>query len=379
MTNIVITGVGSISGSGPVPVAELAGTAGAPLPVERAFAVTDFDATARLGRKVARFNHRSTLLAMAACETAVEGAGLQVGDEVRDRIGITMGTTSGSITGTVDFGKDTFRESRPYLVDAANFPNSVINTTAGALAIKFGMRGANSTVAAGPLAGVAALRQAQVSLRAGHVDTVLAGASEEFTAPNAWWSAAARNTGLPGEGAAMFVLERPEVAAAAGRRPIAELVATLVRAVDTADRSAVVRAVAEVLDRAGTAPEEIGVVAVRATGVEAVDEAQRAALTGLFSAPLLWSEELTGDCYSAHSALQLAALLDAGTEVPSGGRTVLVVSVDPEGALGVAVVRVLAPHGGAAASGAAASGASADGAPASGAPADGAGSGRIAS
>ncbi|MBT2510610.1 hypothetical protein J7I98_33150 [Streptomyces sp. ISL-98] len=332
MTEMVITGVGTISGEGrPVPVVDDA----ADLPVEYAHAVTGFDAAARVGRKTAKVSHRSTLLAMAAGEAAMEAAGLLVTDEVRDRIGITVGTTTGSITGAVEFGTDSFR-ARPYLVDAVKAPNAIINTAAASMAIRFGLRGANSTVAAGPLAGVAALRHAQVALRAGHVDTVLAGASEEFTSASAWWAAAERSTGVPGEGAAMFVVERPEVAEAAGRRPVARLAGTLVRAVDVADEAAVRGAVAQALERAGVGPGQVDVVAVRRTGEAAVDAAQSAALTGLLSAPLFWSEAVIGDCYAAHGVLQLASLLTTAE------RVVLVVSVDPQGVLGAAVVRTTA-------------------------------------
>lgn len=317
-----------------------------------AYRVGDFDPQARFGRRVTRFNNRSTLLAMAACEAAVADAGLAIDEASRNRIGITVGTTLGSLSGIVEFGEGTFDRDRPYLVNAACFPNAVLNTAAGALAIRMDARGANATVAAGPLAGIAALRYGEITLRAGHIDTMLAGASEEATAPAVVWARSARATGTPGEGAAMFVLEREDAARAAGRTPIARLAATVSRAVDPADTAALADVVSEALERAGLAPYAVESAAARATGVPAVDDAQRKVLEGLPASRPLWSEDVQGDAYNAHSALQLAEMIDrlrqqaAPPEHRHRGpdaaapRAGLVVATDPEGAVGVAVVTV---------------------------------------
>jgi 3-oxoacyl-[acyl-carrier-protein] synthase II len=339
MTSIVITGVASL-GPGPAMTPE----EGLPLPVHR---VESFDPEAAFGRRVTRFKHRSTLLAMAACEAAIADAGLEVTDQNRDGIGIVIGTTTGSISGMVEFGQTSFDLSRPFVVNAGRFPNMGLNAAAAAAAIRLGVRGTNTTVIGGPLAGVGALRYAQIILRAGHADAILAGASEETTGPTVWWAGSARATGAAGEGAAVFVLERPEAAEAAGRTPIARLGATAVRAVDPAEPTALASAVSQTLATAAIEPAAVGLVAVRATGVAGVDRAQRMALGQLFTAPLLWSEDDIGDCYSAHSALQMARVIAQVTGrdvvrsesvVETAERAGLVVAVDPDGAVGVAVI-----------------------------------------
>ncbi|MDQ1018920.1 beta-ketoacyl synthase N-terminal-like domain-containing protein [Streptomyces afghaniensis] len=337
MTSVIITGVGTMR---PGPARDTDQIAPDPLPFTRTHQVADFDPRAALGRKVARFNHRSTLLAMAAFDRAIEDAELEVTDSNRDQVGITMGTTLGSISGTVQFGMDSFGKERPYVVDAACFPNTVLNTAAAALAIRTGMRGPNTTVAAGPLAGVTALRHAHVVLRSEHADTVLAGASEEVTPPTAWWAATARRTGAPGEGAAIFVLERQEVAEAAGRAPLARLASTIVRSVDPADPVAIASVVAEALRRANVTADDVIVAAARATGVPVVDDAQHTGLTRLFQVPLSWHEPDIGDCYSAHSALQLAASIEFLRSDAVGTPCGCIIAVDPDGAVGVAVVQV---------------------------------------
>jgi len=336
MSDLVITGSGTIRPVGtPVPVPR----GERPLPVTEAFLPADFDPVALLGRKTTRFNHRSSVLALAACGAALADAALDVTDETRDMVGVTLGTTCGSLTGAVDFGWDTFAEQVPYHVNPAAFPNLVINTAAGAVAIKYGLRGANSTVASGPLAGLSALRHAEVTLRAWHADTVLVGAAEEFSAPTAWHAEALRPDAVPGEGAAVFVLERVEVALAAGRQPLARLGAVLTQTTDVRDPAAVRHAVLDALAAAKTTPDSVRGLALRTTGDPAVDAAQRAGLAEVLPLAPVDSARRIGDCYSAHAALQLDDLLTAArTEQWSGQDAGLVLAVDPDGALAVAVL-----------------------------------------
>jgi 3-oxoacyl-[acyl-carrier-protein] synthase II len=352
MTAIVITGMASVR-PGPAATAE-------DVRPHRVHRVAEFDPEAAFGRRATRFNHRSTLLVMTACEAAIRNAALTVTDDNRGAVGITVGTTVGSVSGTVEFGTDSFDRSRPYLVDAASFPNMVLNTAAGALAIRLGAQAANATVAGGPTAGVAALRYGELALRAGHATTMLVGASEEATAPAVWWAQSARATGAVGEGAAVFVLEHEDTARAAGRTPVARLAATTVRVVDPADAGALADALAEALRRAAVEPGAVELVALRETGVAAVDRAQRAAVAAVLTAPLMWSEDEIGDCYSAHSALQLARVIEhltSGRESQGRQSQVrgsygpkesagVVMATDPDGAVGLAVVALEQPAGG---------------------------------
>ncbi|BAJ32358.1 MULTISPECIES: beta-ketoacyl synthase N-terminal-like domain-containing protein [Kitasatospora] len=336
MTEIVISGRGSVrpSATGSAPAWARPGD---PVALTGGHPVLGLDPVLLLGRKSVTYNHRTTHLAMVACQRAVEDAGLTIDDDNRDRIGVTLGTTAGSVTGMAEFGIDTFRQARPYLVKPADFPSAVINTSAGALAIRHGLRGANCTVATAALGTVSAFRQAALALSAGHADTLLVGAAEEFTEPTARWAASARDTGPLGEGAAMFVLETAATAAAAGRTARATVLGSRVDAVEAADPADTARVVSRLLGRAGLPADRIDAVLIRATGVPEADLAHLRGLAaaGLTAAPTR-TEDLTGDCLAAHTALQIDRELAAA--VP--GRTVLFTALDADGALGVLLLRL---------------------------------------
>lgn len=333
MRSVVISGVGRLR---PEPTATHNEAPSAGSGAHR----VQFDPVSLLGRKFTRYRHRATQLAAVACEMALKDAGLKIDDENRLSVGITIGTTVGSFASTVDFCMDTHTQARPYLVDAASFPNTVLNATAAGLAIRTGIRGANATVAAGPLAGIAALRQAQVSLNAGHVGVVVAGAVEEQTLDEAWWHASAGHEGVRGEGAAMFVMEHRQTAALAGRSARAELLAAVVRAGDTIDSRFLVRTLETAMRISRSDPRDLISVHARRTGSDDVDRAQIAALSAVTRRAPQWDEEVLGDCLSAHAALQTAQLVESLSDGQGRSRsTGLVLAVDPAGAVGVAVLR----------------------------------------
>ncbi|HEY8980279.1 MAG TPA: beta-ketoacyl synthase N-terminal-like domain-containing protein [Streptomyces sp.] len=338
MTAVVITGTGLVGPDPGGPVAVDTGEGRPRVPQGRAFRATSFDPVAELGRKAARFNHRSTLLAIAACGAALRDAGIEVGPDNQEGIGVTLGTFCGSVSGSVDFAWESYAQPRPYMVNPAAFPNLVINTAAGAVAIHHGLRGANSTVAGGPLAGVLALRHAALTLRAGHVDTVLTGASEEYGTHEAWLAAATRPELVPGEAAGVLVVESEAAARSGGRRELATVAAVLSSTVDTADAGEVRGVLAEALERAGVESARVRRIALRTTGAADVDAAARAA-AALVPVEPVHDEPRIGDCHAAHAAVQLVDTVEAarhqGWAADEAG---VVLALDPDGSAAVAVL-----------------------------------------
>lgn len=157
-----------------------------PLPPGASAVLADFDVRAHLGRKGTSNFDRVTSLAVVACQQTLTSAGYLVDETNATRTGVTMGTTEGSFKSTSDFTRETFVNDKPYLVNPSLFPNTIMNGAAGQVAIRFGLRGINATVAGGPLAYLNALRYAQTVIGRGYVDTMLVGGVEEFSPHRAW-------------------------------------------------------------------------------------------------------------------------------------------------------------------------------------------------
>ncbi|MEK8171048.1 beta-ketoacyl synthase N-terminal-like domain-containing protein [Streptomyces sp. M19] len=93
--------------------------------------------------------------------------------------------------------RDSLVGDRPFYVDPARFPNTVLNSAAGRSAIWHRLKGPNATVAGGHATGLLALRYAMRLQRAGRATTVVCGAVEEFSSARAWLEWHARTD--PGE------------------------------------------------------------------------------------------------------------------------------------------------------------------------------------
>ncbi|GAA1954445.1 beta-ketoacyl synthase N-terminal-like domain-containing protein [Amycolatopsis minnesotensis] len=315
-----------------------------PLPAPDAHAVVDFDVRAELGRRGTSFLDRATSLAVVACRDALADAGLEPDDTNRDRIGVALGTTVGSFKSTSEFSLDSKVSEKPYLVNPVLFPNTVMNCAAGQAAIRFGLRGVNATVAGGPIGFLAALRYATNALERGYAGVMLVGAAEEFSEHRAW--AHALSTGDPkaasvGEAAVVFVVE----ASPTGRAPQADVLAVCTGygpaaagGRDRALRSCTRRA----LRTAGVGHDEI--VAVVTGEADEADLSEYRPVTGVLGkeVPRLLPKVYFGDCGAATGGLGVGLLLAGHRGIgPSPAGAALVTGCDPDGAVAVAVLRVV--------------------------------------
>ncbi|MFJ9871273.1 beta-ketoacyl synthase N-terminal-like domain-containing protein [Streptomyces sp. NPDC101165] len=327
------------------------------LPAEQAFALPDFQAEERLGRKGTRFFDRATALALIACDEALRDTAITVTDANRADVGLVLGTTSGSVKSTSDFSRETITQDRPYLVNPVLFPNAVMNCAAGQAAIWFGLKGVNTTIAGGRMAQLAALRYAARSLSWGDVDTLLVGAVEEFSPHSAWLSHLADGPAPVGEGAAVFVVERGAALARTDRRPEAEILAVATGSADPEDRPSFVAAFAncvrQVLARAGVAAQDLWALspgsgpAAQARAAHREPEVEHEVLALVLGdtdgpdAPVrLPVTRLVGDCGAAQGGMQLAAVLAHHRRSAAlDGRPALITSCTADGAFGATVVR----------------------------------------
>ncbi len=312
--------------------------------------VAGFSATEHLGRKGTKILDRLAGLSLVACKQALEAAGAAEGD----RTGVVLATNTGSIQGYSDLLYDTLTLDKPYLINPGKFAGSVMNCSAGQMAIRHKLTGLNATVAGGRAASLYAFRHTRLAMAAGRAGTLLVGGAEELSAPAAWaWHRAGtlREDTPVGEGSAVFVVtaEEPE-----DRPVLAELLAcevgyhgwTGTRQPPPGRRglaNALAATVTRALDRSGVRPEEVAAVSLGATGHVGLDRVEERAVRlalGDRTPEEVRVGEVLGETYSAGGALQLAALLAHWERTPAGApRTGLVTAVGHDGNAGALVVR----------------------------------------
>ncbi|QBJ90998.1 beta-ketoacyl synthase [Streptomyces seoulensis] len=331
-------------------LADVSGMFDEPLPQPKACAITDFDVREHLGRKRTASLDRSTAFAVTASGLALADAGLVVDEDNRDEVGVVLGTTLGSLRATAEFDRETLVNERPYMVEPLLFPNAVMNCAASRCAIWYQLRGANCTIPAGELAAVSVLRYGRTLIGRGHADTLLLGATEEFSAHRAWGDhhthAGDPSRAPLGEAAVVLVTEDARAARAAGKPIDAEILSAEFGQYEgggTAFATGLAERIRAALSTAGVTPDQVAVVSTGEGGIARLDEVERAALREVFgsSGPeRLRVKEFAGECGGASGMVQIAAVL-ARHRADSGhdGEVSLVTSVSPDGAVGAVVLR----------------------------------------
>jgi 3-oxoacyl-[acyl-carrier-protein] synthase II len=183
----------------------------------------------------------------------------------------------------------------------------VINAPAGQTAIKLRLRGVNSTVCAGLASGLQAIQYAADSLRFGRARALLAGGVEELCeesvlglrkagaisgSGSAHPFSPARDGIVPGEGAALWMLETQESAESRGRAPWLEIggfgstqAAYSVNTFDVRGDGAA-EAMEQALADSRIGPGEIGCIVASASGSRAGDEMEMRAIERVFGRKL---------------------------------------------------------------------------------------------
>ena len=322
------------------------------------YELADFDPAVLVGTKGTRTLDRMTLMVIATTTMVLADHATSIG-EARAGIGLVLGTSTGSLASITDFLRDTFTQDKPYFVDPAAFPNTVMNGAAGRTAIWHGLRGLNSTVAGGHITGLSALRYATRMIRRGYADTLLVGAVEELSEPVAWAAAQLRGTPTEpastaftpmGEGCVVFLVESPATAERRDRPALAELVdfefgVTGTEERGTAQSDRLAAAIETLLARTGTETADIWLVSMAQSGDGGLDTAERRAVdrvlgTGNRPRRVVASRQV-GNSFSALGGFQLAAVLALAERAggPALDRPSLITSLGVDGAVACALVR----------------------------------------
>jgi 3-oxoacyl-[acyl-carrier-protein] synthase II len=305
-------------------------------------------APAWLPKAVARRASRSDLLAMIAAREAVDAAALAG----ITNVGVAVGATTGGMFGAEE-------EYRRRLGDLPPLRRAVllaapVSTSADLLAALFECHGPRLTVSTACSSGANALGIAADWIRAGRANAVLCGGVDSlcrmtfsgFNALQALDTVPCRpfdraRAGLSlGEGAAMFVLEEGEQAAARGATVLAEFLGYGVSAdahhitQPRPDAAGALRAMQRALQESGVAPEEIDYVNAHGTATPLNDVLETRALKALlgpraYDVPASSTKSMVGHCLAAAGAIEALACVLAlrGGFIPP---TVNLEHADPE-------------------------------------------------
>jgi 3-oxoacyl-[acyl-carrier-protein] synthase II len=151
----------------------------APYKIKTAGEVTDFVAENFLGAKGLRTLDRSTKLVSSATKLALDDAKIVIDENNSRDIAVSVGSTFGSIKSISDFDREALTDGARY-VNPAHFPNTVINSPASQVSIRFNIKGFNATLSTGFSASLDAINYAADFLRVGRIKVALAGGVEEL-------------------------------------------------------------------------------------------------------------------------------------------------------------------------------------------------------
>jgi 3-oxoacyl-[acyl-carrier-protein] synthase II len=317
------------------------------VPGERGFVVPGFNIREILGRKGTRTMDKVTALALTAVGQLFDGVEGGGANRAPEGAALVLGTTTGSAQSMMDFTRSSMLGDRPFDVDPASMPNTVMNCAAGRCAIWYRLTGPNVTLAAGRPSGLIALRYAGRLLASERADTVLVGAAEEFSSDRSWLEFHSRTNesarGPLGEGACVLLMERAgEVPDE--RVPLAEVLSIQSRVYPEGDLTETLTdCVRAALTEAGADTDQLwAIVPSGAGGWGGLQENEVLASVFAEKSPR-WIDVagLIGDTGAATAAFQIAAALGVfAHERPETADIVVVTSLDTDGTVACAVLRL---------------------------------------
>lgn len=302
-----------------------------PFSVKIAGEITDFDPITYLGKKGIRELDRSTRLICSAARLALDDARLEITDDNSDDVGISIGATFGSLHSISQFDRVGIIEG-PRYVNPSHFPNTVINSPASQVSIRFGIKGFNTTVSNGFCAGLDSLIYGCDFLRLKRADAVLAGGVEELceetffgferlgclsgsdsAEPICCPFDARRNGVTLSEGASILVLEDLDAA----RKRGADILAVVLGYGSSFDHSAgegegLQRAVTAALADAGCSTGDIDYISACANASRDLDRMETKVIKEVFgehsrTLPVSSIKSMIGESFSASGSFSLAS------------------------------------------------------------------------
>jgi 3-oxoacyl-[acyl-carrier-protein] synthase II len=307
--------------------------------VHTAGEIRDFTPEELLGKKGLRDLDRSTRLVCSAARLAIEDSRLVVAD-ISYSAGVSIGTTFGSLHSIAQFDLTGLTDG-PRYVNPSHFPNTVINSPASQISIRFNIKGFNTTISTGFCASLDALSYAADFIRLQRAEAVLAGGVEEFceetfrlfsdlgrlsgddgTEPLCCPFDMRRNGIVLSEGTSVMILEDREHAVRRGAPILAEVLGYGSSFDPEADRNfahngaGLRRAITRALNEASVAPVDIHYVSSCANSTPGLDRLETRVIKEVFGErafrlPISSIKSMVGESFSASGALSAAAAVGA--------------------------------------------------------------------
>ncbi|MFV9505085.1 MAG: beta-ketoacyl-ACP synthase II [Oscillochloridaceae bacterium umkhey_bin13] len=311
-------------------------------PCQIAGQTPDFAPQEFMDFKEARRMSRSSQMAVAAARMAVTSAGLRL-EGVADEVGVLIGCGTIAMP-EVEQAVTTLVQRGGMKISPFFIPAALPNMPASQVAIQLGLRGYISATCTACAAGAQAIGEAAEVIRRGEAEVMLAGGAEApitalslgaFCVMRALSSQgnedparasrpfdAQRDGFVPGEGAAVLVLERLSSARRRGATILAEVAgygcsadAHHVTAPDP-DGQGAARAMRRALQRARLDPQQVDYINAHATSTPAGDVAETRAIKQVFgeyaySVPISASKSMFGHLTGAAGAVEAAATIMA--------------------------------------------------------------------
>lgn len=303
--------------------------------------ISDFKAEEILGQKGLRNLDRTTLLTLCAAQIALDDAGIKhpLTEDQTDEFGVSLGSTMGSVWSISEFDKEALRNG-PRSVNPALFPNTVMNSPASHVNIKFNIQGFSSTISTGFCSSIDAIYYAMNMMSLYDYRVVLAGGVEEMCEQtykgfhkighlagsrpgkeevNCPFDKR-RNGIMFGEGAAIVVLEELEHAKKRGAKILAEVLGYGTSFdpksynIYSPKAEGATEAIKQCLDDAKISLKDIDYISASANSTLDCDFMETKAVENVFgekakSIPISSVKSMIGESFSAGGALNLAASL----------------------------------------------------------------------
>lgn len=141
--------------------------------------VQDFDIKRYIKRRGLRTLPKSTKMAIASTQLALQDAKITLEDEDTERIGVFVGNSMSYLNNVNDFLEISYKKNAE-LVSPIEFPNTVLNNISGWVSIIYNFTGINSTVNTGNTSGIDAIIQAKNYIENGIIDKAIVIAVEDM-------------------------------------------------------------------------------------------------------------------------------------------------------------------------------------------------------